>query len=371
MKLDGVSSGVADEILAELGKTKYACKSLDILSGGNANYVFKGALKEPLPDGAGTVVVKHTKPYLASVTSYQLPPERGVIGMKAIASLAGLPSIPGPYAVRAPKAYDYEGTLETRLMEYLPDSLNIKDYALKNFSAGSDSTRKPACVAFGHALGAWLHSFHAWAARPEQAEFQKLAESNKAMSEVKFTANYTLLVANVDLYPEILADAKETFEKVKEMAAAELSLPNLQPVHADFWTGNILLPDRPLGSEAGPTPVFVVDWEVFSLGLPALDLGQMIAEMYELSLYKGMDEGKWFIEGFAAGYGVVDDDFAFRVAMHAGAHLVVWGSSVPGWGSSEQVEQVVGVGRDIILHAWAKDRAWFEAGVLGCLFRRQ
>jgi len=145
--------------------------------------------------------------------------------------------------------------------------------------------------------------------------------------------------------------------------------PVLSFVKSPLTHRSILLPDRPLGSE-GPTPVFVVDWEVFSLGLPALDLGQMIAEMYELSLYKGIDEGKWFIEGFAAGYGVVDDEFAFRVALHAGAHLVVWGSSVPGWGSPEQVKGVVGVGKEIILHAWAKDRAWFETHDLACLFRR-
>jgi len=157
--------------------------------------------------------------------------------MKAIKALAGLPATPGPYAVRAPKAYNYETGIETRLMEFLPESLNVKDYALKNFAAGSDPARKPACLEFGRALGTWLHSFHGWAASPEQAEFQQLALSNRVMSEVKLTANYKLLVDNVDKFPEILADAKETFEKVKEMATAELDLPNLQPVHGDFWTG--------------------------------------------------------------------------------------------------------------------------------------
>ncbi len=157
--------------------------------------------------------------------------------MKAIKALAGLPATAGTYAVRAPAAYDYERGIETRLMEYLPNSLNVKDYALKNFASSPDAARKPACLEFGRALGTWLRSFHAWAARPEQAEFQKLAESNRVMSEVKHTANYKLLVDNVEKYPEILADAKETFEKVRDMAAAELDLPNLQPVHADFWTG--------------------------------------------------------------------------------------------------------------------------------------
>jgi len=78
MSFDEASSRVADDTLKELAETQYACSRLDVLSGGTANYVFKGALKKPLPDGAETVIVKHTKPYLASATFYQLPPDRGV-----------------------------------------------------------------------------------------------------------------------------------------------------------------------------------------------------------------------------------------------------------------------------------------------------
>jgi hypothetical protein len=117
-------------------------------------------------------------------------------------------------------------------------------------------------------------------------------------------------------------------------------------------------------------PVFIVDWEMCHLGLRQVDLGQMVAELYELSLFKDMEEGNWVIEGFAVGYGDVDDDFAFRTALHAGTHLIAWGTRVPGWGSEEQVRQVVSVGRDIVLRAWQKDRAWFEASDLACLFRR-
>lgn len=113
-----------------------------------------------------------------------------------------------------------------------------------------------------------------------------------------------------------------------------------------------------------------MDWEVCHFGLPQLDLGQMIAELYELWLFKDIEEGKWLIEGFAAGYGYVDDDFAFRTALHVGTHLIGWGSRVPGWGSEAQVQHVVGVGKEIVLRAWHQDRAWFEAGDLACLFRR-
>ncbi len=130
------------------------------------------------------------------------------------------------------------------------------------------------------------------------------------------------------------------------------------------------MPDKPL-QKGLETPVFIVDWESCQLGLRPLDLGQMIAELYELSLFKDIDEGKWLIEGFAAGYGQIDDDFAFRTVLHTGTHLVCWGSRVPGWGTETQVQQVVGIGKELIVRAWRRDRAWFEAGDLACLFNRQ
>lgn len=99
-----------------------------------------------------------------------------------------------------------------------------------------------------------------------------------------------------------------------------------------------------------------------------MDAGQMIAEMYELTLFKGIQAGLWLVEGFTEGYGDTDDAYAFRTAVHVGLHLVCWGSSVAGWGTPEQVEEVVGVGRDIILRAWEKDRTWFEGHDLKCLF---
>lgn len=132
---------------------------------------------------------------------------------------------------------------------------------------------------------------------------------------------------------------------------------------------SVLLPDRDVESK-DPSPVFVVDWEMCQLGVRPLDLGQMIAEMYELFLYKDIRAALWLIEGFATGYGFVDDDFAFRVAVHVGAHLIGFGTSVPGWGSKEAIERVCNAGQDLISHSWGKDRAWFEDHDLSPLFRK-
>ncbi|KAK6850148.1 phosphotransferase enzyme family [Apiospora arundinis] len=105
------------------------------------------------------------------------------------------------------------------------------------------------------------------------------------------------------------------------------------------------------------------------LGLPNLDLAQMLAEMYELWLYRRIRGGLWMMEGFVEGYGAVTEAFALRTAIQLGAHLVCFGTSVPGWGTPEQVQEVARTGRDIICHAWRKNRDWFEEeGELSGLF---
>ena len=114
--------------------------------------------------------------------------------------------------------------------------------------------------------------------------------------------------------------------------------------------------------------LFIVDWELSHIGARALDLGQMIAELYETKLFKNVDGGLWIIDGFSKGYGSLTDEMALRTAIHVGVHLICWGSRVPGWGSQEQIEEVVKAGRDIIVHAWMKDKQWFVGGSLGCLF---
>ncbi len=56
----------------------YECISLEELSGGTANFVYRGVLKKPLADGSKTVVVKHTEGYVASSRQFHLTAARAV-----------------------------------------------------------------------------------------------------------------------------------------------------------------------------------------------------------------------------------------------------------------------------------------------------
>lgn len=47
----------------------------------------------------------------------------------------------------------------------------------------------------------------------------------------------------------------------------------------------------------------IVDWEMCQIGAQALDLGQIIAGLYETKLFKNVDCGVLVIEGFLEGHG--------------------------------------------------------------------
>lgn len=128
------------------------------------------------------------------------------------------------------------------------------------------------------------------------------------------------------------------------------------------------MPPGPIDA-GSDTPLLVIDWECTQLGLPSSDFGQMIAEFYALWLCESVAAGLWAMEGFVDAYGPIDETFAFRTALQAGAHLLSVITSSSGMGTPERISEVARLGRDIIVHAWEKDRAWFEAGDLACLFR--
>jgi hypothetical protein len=100
----------------------------------------------------------------------------------------------------------------------------------------------------------------------------------------------------------------------------------------------------------------------------AFDLGQCFAELYLLTHFRSVEAGAQCISAFMAGYGPIDEDLAFRIALHFGTHLLVWPCRVGGWGEGEIMEKCIEMGRDYCEHAYKKDIEFFRRGVLAKLF---
>ncbi|KAK3322631.1 kinase-like domain-containing protein [Apodospora peruviana] len=379
---------IAAKVKAALTSTPYSCDELIPLAGGNANYVFRGHLSNPLPpDNTHQVLIKHGEPFVRTNESFSLPLTRCNVENVALHEIQTSPKATSPSppwcTVRTPKQHHFDRETHTQVQEYLPTGIDLKNYALKYYEPHTNPSKKPQCLALGHSLGIWLKTFHDWTAvwaakerfpstARSRPSIHTIAFQNKILQMLKHKTYYDSLLKLVDTFPAILPQARQVFEQVKSMADQELADDStLQAVHGDFWTGNILIPDKEMDCEAPPEPttVFVVDWEVISLGVPVRDVGQMIAELYMLKLFKDIDAGEWIIEGFVEGYGPLGgEDKVFRTLVHIGCHLVVVGGTVDGWGERGDVEGVVGFGRDMIVKGWEGNRKWFEGRVLGGLF---
>lgn len=280
-------------------------------------------------------------------------------------------SLSPPMTVKTPKLFKFYTTDQTQIMEDLPKSVDLKTWLLSQETGMRID--KPAAKAVGRSLGSWIGSFHAWTSLGQQTELRRTLAKNESMQKLKYTINYERLVNIIDTYPEILEESRSVFEQVRSHAAEEISMGSQNAngrgnsmdhrwgaIHGDFWTGNILI--------AGNN-MFIIDWEMSQMGMRPSDVGQVLAELYEIKHFKGHEAGIWIMEGLIEKYAHWDEEMAFRTAVHMGVHLVCW-SNVPGWGSHGQVEDVIRFGRDLVVRGWERDRAWFERNeVLRHLFR--
>ena len=69
---------IKSEIFEWLKKTKYAATSLEPLSGGSANFIYRAKLATPLEDGTTDVLVKHGEGYMAVAPANRISTERGM-----------------------------------------------------------------------------------------------------------------------------------------------------------------------------------------------------------------------------------------------------------------------------------------------------
>ena len=73
---------LSTRVLQELSETPYACSSLTQLTGGTANFVYRGTLAQPLPtlngSTAKSIIVKHSTDFAATNRDFPLDVTRCV-----------------------------------------------------------------------------------------------------------------------------------------------------------------------------------------------------------------------------------------------------------------------------------------------------
>lgn len=108
-------------------------------------------------------------------------------------------------------------------------------------------------------------------------------------------------------------------------------------------------------------------------GHRAYDLGHMIGDLYEAYHFHSSDISLTMIRGFMDGYGEINDDMAFRTAIHAGVQFLGWynrrapSDSVKGTG--EQISSAAKISTNLIVNGWERERQWYQSTPLAPLFQ--
>lgn len=141
----------------------------------------------------------------------------------------------------------YDDESKTMVQEYLPNGVNLKDYALSHLASPTPERLQPHCHELGKALAEYITDFHrraeadtkAWRESgddKDEPELHRVVKNAKDMQSLKHTINSDWLIERIDQFPGILGEARPLFEKVKQMALAEIET-DMSPIHGDYWTG--------------------------------------------------------------------------------------------------------------------------------------
>ncbi|KAA8909196.1 kinase-like domain-containing protein [Sphaerosporella brunnea] len=323
---------------SHLSGTFHPLTSLTRLSGGFANFTFRGQLSSN-----STVIIKHAEPFAALSINVAIDPIRCFFEHSVLAS--SLPNLEG--AVVTPKSLHYDKEHAILITTDAGEGSRDLKALLLSGDPGLETTR------LGTALGAFLSSLHQWGRSQASAQLREILQGNAQARGLWQWATYGRLVETISLFPTVLSAYEQVFCEVSAAPAPALADETI--IHGDFWCGNIL----PYNGV-----VTVIDWEMSRLGGPWEDLAQMCAELYLPFQFRGVKEGLAIISAFLKEYGPVGEEVARRAVVHFGVHMVVWPPRVPGWGEKEQLQECVTTGAEFIERGWRKDWAWVKESVL-------
>ncbi|KAI1170920.1 kinase-like domain-containing protein [Nemania sp. FL0916] len=372
------------KVLHRLEGSSYACSALTKLSGGTANFLYRGDLIQPLGSGAAeTVIVKVSTDYVAINRDFPLDITRCDFENSMLKALDGFSrtiSTPsGDTAVQVPRIYFFDPEMRIQILEYFHETIDLTT-VLQSPSVNLTLPRlSPALM--GYALGSWLRLFHNWASEPAQKALIAKVGSNLGMRKLKCLITYGSFIEILERHPELIEGHRDTLRTVKEAMTREFEqVPSEDEeddetrglIHGDFWGGNVLLSNETWQDDQGANKLFIIDWENVQFGHRAIDIGGILADLYERYHFKGISASLQVMEGFIQGYGWLSEELAFGVAIHAGVHLICWyyrrNRNAPLPYPLPVVLAALTTGRDLILKGWAKDKRWLRNSILGSLF---
>ncbi|KAI0104218.1 kinase-like domain-containing protein [Nemania sp. FL0031] len=379
---------LVQQVLDQLASSSYACSALAKLGGGTANFLYRGTLKEPLLDGGdntSTVIVKVSTGFVATNKDFPLDVSRCEFEKSMLSALDGFPKAistsGGHVIVKAPKIFSFDEKTHTQVLQDFADTADVT--TILESPSVNETLPGSGPVSLGLSVGSWLRMFHNWTAEPAQSALASQVGANEGMRKLKCLITYDSFIEILERHPEVIEGTMDILKEVQATMQNEFNGP--QPteqdggvrglIHGDFWGGNILLPSGPWTESrdpAKPTEIFVIDWENVQFGHRAVDVGGLLADLYERNHFKGVEASIPAMKGFIEGYGPLSEDLAYRVAVHTGVHLICWyyrrNRNAPLPHPLPKVLAALSIGRDLIVKGWTKDKTWLQTSIIGSMF---
>ena len=331
-----------EQLVAYLDRkqTTFNPDSLQRLSGGVGNFVWR-----MINESGKSVIIKHAEPYVAaSARRMPFPVDRMDFEHRVLSDLSTRILIKET-PVMTPECYEYDAESHVLWLEDAgPRTLKqaYADHTMDVQQAGRD-------------LGKWLANLH------HKTPSLDIGDNKTAKAIYRYSySNLATALSKYGLDPSI-------GEEVDRDYGSLLATDDECMCHGDFWPGNVLVGDG--------QKLTVVDWEMVRRGCGATDVGQFAAEAWLLDRFRG---GRGFLPAFLSAYsetskqkeglssyetGKPMTEFFRRVAIQLGTHLAFWPTRVS-WGTEDETQGVVHQGSEVLVHALASDRDWFQGSLL-------
>ena len=312
--------------LGKLGNTALVVNTLQLLAGGNANFLWRA-----LDRTGKSIIIKHAEPYVKTAPGLSFPVDRMDFENNAMVNLPDL--FDSISIVSVAEVYHYDSHDHVLTMEDSGPRTLKEAYT----ESGLD------IPGFGEALGRWLATLH------QRSKSTYIGDNQTAKSIYRFA--YTHLAGALRKYDQDPSLA----EQIDAQYGSHLQTDDECVCHGDFWPGNVLIKDE--------GRLKIVDWEMVRRGCGATDVGQFAAEAHLLDRFRG---GRGLRAAFLKGYrvsGKLDHRFLKRVAIHMGVHLAFWSTRVS-WGTDKEIKEIVEVGCNLMRLAIGEDESWLAGSLL-------
>ncbi|KAF5591455.1 carboxypeptidase [Fusarium pseudocircinatum] len=303
-------------LLQQLETTAFACSSLIRLSGGSANYVYLGILMHAMPTkdddlDMESVIVKHSLGHVPGNAGFKLDLSRCSIEHTVLEYLNQSSLLTMKVKVPVTHFLDLNAHRGIAIQQDFCHSTDMASIIRSTELSGLWTQSQAVCTS--QEVGRWLRHFHEWASEPEQAVFRSKVGYNGHMQRLKHKVTYGAFIDVLKNFHDIMEKNFGVLERVKERAELELH---------DLISG-----------KDGPD--------------------------------RGMIHGDcWMGKGFINGYGEIDNELAFRTAIHTGMQLLGWynrrAPSATVKGTKEQILSAAKISTHFIVGGWERERQWFQ-----------